>query len=388
MDIADIDIDLLAQASSLEDFPDASGSNTAVRVERGVPALFTAHIGGTDYNFEWTLKSAKLSRLSQLINPYQNRDGQYNLLTGAMKEVEATLTVVDGDNRLDVDDFIFNALNTAITDAGGTPLSPEKYSDYKTALNIDWHKPMGLVFQHFAAHNRKMEEMFDAFIEMGATDITTSIPEERRRRINRIISHERGIDVAWMEVGSVSLDPERNPRQQGFQDFLTSLLTNTTRLVTSYLYIAGLKTQVDKTEEIDEKEKLRETIRREQNNLRQWVNNWGGAQRQLNALDDGTFEWNGQWGACNVPCGRFGLSAPVLETVTEEGTTFTQRKVTPQLDDDGRAMRDDNGKLIMVPESINVDFDVWKSSAEDSSDADPQTAPATVVDTTSVDEEV
>lgn len=391
MDIAEFDLDLLASAADLTEFPESVSSGSAVRVERGKPTRFTAKIGDHTYEFDWTLIGGKLTRVSQLVNPYQNRAGQYNLLTGAMAGVTAQLTVIDGDNKMDVDDFIFQTLNLMLSEAGSPTINIDQYEGFKNALNIDWHKPLGLVFQHFAAHHRKMNDLFDALLEMGAEDITASVPADRRRRIERIIRHEPGIDVSWMEVGSVSLDPERNPRQQGFQDFLTSVLTNTSRLIAGYTQVAKKRAQLDSgTLKVDEAEALREEIRVEQNNLRQWVNNWGGAQRQMIPNDDGTFSWNGAWGATNVPCGRFGLSVPIFEEVTEDDMTFKRRKVTAKLDADGIPERNEDGTLIKVPASRNVDFDVWKTQAEGDPDADPPApASAQVVDTTaSVDEEV
>lgn len=358
-----------------------------VPITIGMPSKFTTEIDGHTVNYQVTFESARLTRLTQIVNENRETGRPYNLVTGQFNNVEAKLRVNIGQNEdgtqqfVSMEEWIRAIVNSTREEA--TQISEMAWAEQCEAMGFRWSSgDMVMLWQHFGGSESKLQAAFDTFIEAGAQDITSTYDPDRLGRIRRIVTHNPGLLTTAFEIGQA--DRSRSQTQQGFEDLLSSNWDNFKRVIKMRTEAAALSKELAEIEK-DEKAEPEDlmALRGEVTTLRRqstrWVNNWAGSQVRTTLQADGSLSTGDEWDPQSIPCGRISVKIPVFSTVMDpetnepvknpDGSTQVVRSRIPMLDANEEPVMKD-GQLQTLPESKVVEFDFW-SAQDDLSDGPP-----------------
>lgn len=375
MSMSDLSTLSFDELDALSESPEAFAPiGQVVPVTVGKPATFTANIGGVHFPYTFTVKSALLTRLTQIVRT-RAEGGLYNLLTGVMSHVDADLSVhVDGE-QLNISEFFRKITNAEKTE--DKQLSQEVWESTMAGAGFRWNTPdMVILFQHFGASEKLLNANFDAFIAAGAKDITANYPPNRLKEIRRIVFHETGLPISHFEIGSS--DRTQSRTGQGFEDILQSQFDNWQRIIKGRVEVMKLRLELDEMRKDDKilPEDLREledqvALKRRQTT--RWVNNWGGAQVGMTVENDGSITEGEEWFQQSVPCGRITVRIPVFEemkdpatgeVVMSDGEPVMVRAKEPFLDAVTQEPILKDGAPIIVPAVKVAEWNFWKNQED------------------------
>lgn len=358
------------------------GTTTTVPVGTREKIPFTGKVGDTVFDYFWEVHSARLTRLTHIINSRIGSDGQpetYNLVTGVFSRVEATLTVVYDGEEISLEQWLCNVTNAAISDET-KKIPVEVFTKQLSNMGFKWGtESMSLLWQHFGASQVKMDAAFAEFLKSGAVDVTNSVAPERRNRIQQILQHEKGLPISSFEMSQA--DRSRSRTGQGFVDLLEATYDNFVRVVSLRATASKLDALLKENEDSMDSEAKEMAQAEIKNKIRQstrWTTNWGGAQQRKTLQEDGSIEDQDIWDQVSVPCGRITVKAPVFTQMIDPETTEPRydgtgkpimvRAQEPILDDDDQPIMA-NGKVVMRGASQTIEIDLWRQAGEASESA-------------------
>lgn len=349
-----------------------------VPITIGQPAKFTANIDGHQVPYQVVFESARLTRLTQIVNKSQRTGAPYNLVTGQFNAVEAKLTVNVGQNEdgtkkfISLEEWIRTILNASRDEA--KRITAAAWAEQCEAMGFRWSSggPMVLLFQHFGASQRKLLEIFDIFIDAGAVDVTGNYDPEKLGRMRRIVTHSPGLPVTAFEIGQA--DRDESQTHQGFEDLLETQWDNFKRVIKMRNEAAVLSKELAKIERDDKVDPedvsaLRGDVAILRRQSSRWVNSWSGAQQRTTIQADGTLSQGDEWDPQNMPCGRISVQIPVFAPMVDEetnepividGQKQMVRSKVPLLDNNENPVMQ-GGQPVLINESKVIEFDLWKA---------------------------
>lgn len=306
---------------SLIDEPALStSSRRTTRLTVGQETAYNMSLNGKDVKGYVTLvEPARITRLSLLQQRRRNDNELYWLATGIMSPVKLNIDVVINGQRMNMVDLFHGIGNQSASNS----TSRDEFVTNCENLGLKFNSGMAMFWQQFGANYDQFKDLIEIFKQHGAQDVLKDL-KSNNGSVKVAYAMPRGIvgpAVTSFEVGTVdrtqSARFKHNEVGQGFLNFLDAQYEQLTRII-RYRKSAEIKTsEAMKADGLTESQitALKNGAKKDLDLAGQWTSNWGGAQKRIAQMKDGSFVEHDQYDAVSVPCGRLSVLNTTGENV-------------------------------------------------------------------------
>ncbi len=279
-----------------------------------------ATLGSNNLEISTALGTSYLNRATLLWNERPGNNG-YLSVTTTIKPCPIDITIDAGDETVTLQDFLLSLLNKKRSQEN--QLSASRFADL--LRSIGYLQPnMVMVTNHPGTTKAQAETLFDLMTSAGATDLTETIPVERRNNIQKVVGFSSGgLRIRSMVIGS--MDRSMSTYGNGFENLIGAQVENFRRILANRAARGALEQELNtKKASLSEDDVMnyQQRIRRLRDAGTSWVNAWGGVQEIMRPVegvgDDGEIrrEPSGEYAPTHVPCGDFVVVGPDANEVT------------------------------------------------------------------------